>query len=115
MPIITNIEDLRRLARRKVPKALFDYVDTGAYDEISYHANSTELKAIRFRQRILIDTGERKLATTMLGENVSMPVAIAQRRTLPGLGITPEPIEAIVPSYLWRFRKTGQFRTQPTQ
>jgi L-lactate dehydrogenase (cytochrome) len=77
MPIITNIEDLRRLARRKVPKALFDYVDTGAYDEISYHANSTELKAIRFRQRILIDTGERKLATTMLGENVSMPVAIA--------------------------------------
>ena len=77
MPVITNIEDLRRLARRKVPKALFDYVDTGSYDELSYRANSAELKAIRFRQRILIDTGERKLSTTMLGEKVAMPVAIA--------------------------------------
>ncbi|HXD46308.1 MAG TPA: complex I NDUFA9 subunit family protein [Pseudolabrys sp.] len=48
-------------------------------------------------------------------DNVVSEAAIAQRRTLPGLGITPEPIEAIVPSYLWRFRKTGQFRTQPTQ
>lgn len=48
-------------------------------------------------------------------DNIVSEEAIAQRRTLPGLGITPEPIEAIVPSYLWRFRKTGQFRTQPTQ
>jgi len=48
-------------------------------------------------------------------DNVVSEAAIAQRRTLPGLGITPEPIEAIVPSYLWRFRKTGQFRAQPTQ
>lgn len=48
-------------------------------------------------------------------DNIVSEEAIAQRCTLPGLGITPEPIEAIVPSYLWRFRKTGQFRTQPTQ
>ena len=51
MPVITNIEDLRQLARRRIPRALFDYVDRGSYDEITYSANSAELKAIRFRQR----------------------------------------------------------------
>jgi L-lactate dehydrogenase (cytochrome) len=77
MPVITNVEDLRQLARRKVPRALFDYVDRGSYDEISYNANSAELKAIRFRQRVLIDADNRSLDTTMLGEEVAMPVAIA--------------------------------------
>jgi NADH dehydrogenase len=48
-------------------------------------------------------------------DNVVSEEAIAQRRTLQGLGIEPETIEAVVPYYLWRFRKTGQFRTQPTQ
>ena len=77
MPIITNIEDLRQLARRKVPRAIFDYVDRGSYDEISYRANTEDLKAIRFRQRVLIDADNRSLKTTMLGEQVAMPVAIA--------------------------------------
>ncbi len=77
MPVITNVEDLRQLARRRIPRALFDYVDRGSYDEISYRANSSELRAIRFRQRVLIDARNRSLATTMLGENVSMPVAIS--------------------------------------
>jgi L-lactate dehydrogenase (cytochrome) len=77
MPVITNVEDLRQLARRKVPRALFDYVDRGSYDEISYHANSAALKAIRFRQRVLVDADNRSLGTTMLGEKVAMPVAIA--------------------------------------
>jgi L-lactate dehydrogenase (cytochrome) len=77
MPVITNIEDLRNLARRRLPRALFDYVDGGSYDEISHRANREDLKAIRFRQRVLIDASDRKLATTMLGENVAMPVAIA--------------------------------------
>jgi L-lactate dehydrogenase (cytochrome) len=77
MPVITNVEDLRQLARRKVPRALFHYVDRGSYDEISYNANSAELKAIRFRQRVLIDADNRSLGTTMLGEQVAMPVAIA--------------------------------------
>jgi L-lactate dehydrogenase (cytochrome) len=77
MPVITNVEDLRQLARRKVPRALFDYVDRGSYDELSYHANSAELKTIRFRQRVLIDAENRSLGTTMLGEKVAMPVAIA--------------------------------------
>ncbi|MBX6327049.1 MAG: alpha-hydroxy-acid oxidizing protein [Pseudolabrys sp.] len=77
MPIVTNIEDLRLLARRKIPRAIFEYVDRGSYDEISYRANSEDLKAIRFRQRVLIDADNRSLAATMLGEKVAMPVAIA--------------------------------------
>jgi L-lactate dehydrogenase (cytochrome) len=77
MVAITNVEDLRTLARRKIPKALFDYVDRGSYDELTYGTNRSDLKAIRFRQRVLIDADNRSLATTMLGEKVSMPVAIA--------------------------------------
>jgi L-lactate dehydrogenase (cytochrome) len=77
MVAITNVEDLRTLARRKIPKALFDYVDRGSYDELTYGTNRSDLKAIRFRQRVLIDADNRSLATTMLGEAVSMPVAIA--------------------------------------
>jgi len=77
LPVITNIEDLRQLARRKLPRALFDYVDRGSYDEISYHANSEDLRKIRFRQRVLVDATNRVLETTMLGEKVSMPVALA--------------------------------------
>ncbi len=77
MPVITNVEDLRQLARRKVPKAIFEYIDHGSYDQISLNANRNDLKAIRFRQRVLIDADNRSLGTTMLGEKVSMPVAIA--------------------------------------
>jgi L-lactate dehydrogenase (cytochrome) len=77
VPIITNVEDLRQLARRRIPRAIFDYVDRGSYDEISYRANVDDLRAIRFRQRVLIDADNRSLATTMLGEKVAMPVAIA--------------------------------------
>jgi L-lactate dehydrogenase (cytochrome) len=77
MPVITNIEDLRQLAKRKVPKAIFEYIDHGSYDQLSLNANRNDLNAIRFRQRVLIDADNRSLAATMLGEKVSMPVAIA--------------------------------------
>ena len=77
MPVITNIEDLRQIAWRKIPRALFDYVDRGSYDEITLRANRDELDAIRLRQRVLIDVSKISLATTMLGEPVSMPIAIA--------------------------------------
>jgi L-lactate dehydrogenase (cytochrome) len=77
MPAITNIEDLRQLARRKIPKAIFEYIDHGSYDQISLRANREELQAIRFRQRVLIDADNRQLGTTMLGEKVSMPIGIA--------------------------------------
>jgi L-lactate dehydrogenase (cytochrome) len=74
---ITNIEDLRVLARRRVPKALFEYVDGGSYDELTLRANRSDLDAIRLRQRVMVDTSKRDLTTTMLGEKVAMPVAIA--------------------------------------
>jgi L-lactate dehydrogenase (cytochrome) len=77
MPVITNVEDLRQLAKRKVPRAIFEYIDHGSYDQLSLNANRDDLNAIRFRQRVLIDADNRSLATTMLGEKVSMPVAIA--------------------------------------
>jgi len=74
---ITNIEDLRVLARRRVPKALFDYVDGGSYDELTLRANRADLDAIRLRQRVLVDTSKRDLSTVLLGEKISMPVVIA--------------------------------------
>jgi L-lactate dehydrogenase (cytochrome) len=74
---ITNIEDLRVLARRRLPKALFDYVDGGSYDELTLRANRADLDAVRLRQRVMVDTSRRDLTTTLLGEKVAMPVAIA--------------------------------------
>ena len=74
---ITNIEDLRVLARRRIPKALFEYVDGGSYDEVTLRANRTDLDAIRLRQRVMVDTSKRDLTTTLLGEKVAMPLAIA--------------------------------------
>jgi L-lactate dehydrogenase (cytochrome) len=74
---ITNIEDLRRIARRRIPRAIFDYVDSGAYDEITLNANRNELASIRFRQRVLIDTSKRTMETELLGEKLAMPLAIA--------------------------------------
>jgi len=74
---ITNIEDLRVLARRRIPKALFEYVDGGSYDELTLRANRADLDAIRLRQRVMVDTSKRDLTATLLGEKVAMPVAIA--------------------------------------
>jgi L-lactate dehydrogenase (cytochrome) len=74
---ITHIEDLRRIARRRIPRAIFDYVDSGSYDEITLRANRSELDAVRFRQRVLIDTSKRMMESVLLGEKLSMPVAIA--------------------------------------
>ncbi len=77
MPTITNIEDLRRIARRKIPRAIYDYVERGSYDELTLEANRADLDATRLRQRVLIDVSKLSLASTMLGEAVAMPVAIA--------------------------------------
>jgi L-lactate dehydrogenase (cytochrome) len=74
---ITNIEDLRVLARRRIPKALFDYVDGGSYDQLTLRANRADLDAVRLRQRVMVDTSRRDLSTTLLGEKVAMPVVIA--------------------------------------
>jgi L-lactate dehydrogenase (cytochrome) len=75
--VITNVLDLRELARRRVPRAFFEYADRGAYDEITLRANRTALETISFRQRVMTDVSKRNLATTLLGQPVSMPLALA--------------------------------------
>jgi L-lactate dehydrogenase (cytochrome) len=77
MAVVTNIEDLRQLSRRRLPRALFDYADRGSYDETTLRANRADLDAIRLRQRVLIDVANVSAATSLLGEAVSLPVAIA--------------------------------------
>ncbi|HSI42430.1 MAG TPA: alpha-hydroxy acid oxidase [Xanthobacteraceae bacterium] len=77
MATITNIADLREQARRRVPKAIFDYADRGSYDETTLRANRADLAALALRQRVMIDVSNRSLATTLIGEPVSMPLAIA--------------------------------------
>jgi L-lactate dehydrogenase (cytochrome) len=77
MPVITNIEDLRRIARKRCPRVMFDYVDSGSYDEVTRDANRAELKDIRFRQRVLVDTTGRAMDCELLGTKLTLPVAIA--------------------------------------
>jgi L-lactate dehydrogenase (cytochrome) len=77
MPAITNVQDLRLLAKRRIPRAIFDYADRGSYDEATLKANRQDLMSLNLRQRIMIDVSDRTTATTMIGEKVSMPVAIA--------------------------------------
>jgi len=77
MPVITCVEDLRILAKKRVPKAFYDYADSGSYTESTYRANSDDLAALKLRQRVAINVDERSTRTTMIGHDVSMPVAIA--------------------------------------
>lgn len=77
MPIITTIEDLRVLAKRRVPRMFYDYADSGAWTESTYRANESDFNKIKLRQRILIDMENRSTKTTMVGQPTSMPVAIA--------------------------------------
>lgn len=77
MTVITCVEDLRLLAKKRVPKAFYDYADSGSYTESTYRANTVDLAAIKLRQRVAINVEQRSTATTMLGDKVSMPVAIA--------------------------------------
>ena len=75
--VITNVLDLRELARRRVPRAFFEYADHGSYDEITLRDNRTALEAIRLRQRVLVDVDKRSLATTILGKPATLPLALA--------------------------------------
>jgi len=77
MPVVLDINDLKKLARRRVPKMFFDYADSGSYTESTYHANEADFQKIRLRQRVLVNMANRSLASTMAGQQVSMPVAIA--------------------------------------
>ena len=76
-PIITCIEDLRVLAKRRVPRMFYDYANSGAWTESTYRANETDFQRIYLRQRVGIDFSNRTLASTMVGQPVSMPMALA--------------------------------------
>ena len=77
MPVITCIEDLRLLHKRRAPRAFYDYVDAGSYSEDSYRANSHDLAALKLRQRVAVNVEVRSTASTMIGEPVAMPTALA--------------------------------------
>ena len=77
MPVITCIEDLRQLHRKRTPKAFYDYVDCGSYTEDTYRANSADLAALKLRQRVAIDVETRSTESTMIGQKVTMPTALA--------------------------------------
>ena len=74
---VTNIADLRALARKRVPRAFFEYADRGSYDETTLHENRRALDRLQLRQRVMKNVDDRSLATTILGEPVTMPLAIA--------------------------------------
>jgi L-lactate dehydrogenase (cytochrome) len=77
MAVVTCIDDLRTLAKRRVAKAIFDYVDRGSYAEATLRANRNDLESIALRQRVAIDVDRRSTRTTMIGQEVAMPVALA--------------------------------------
>ena len=76
MPVILSIDDLRDLARKRIPRAIFDYAAGGAYEERTLLRNTADLDAMTFRQRVMVDVSNVSLATTMAGSVVSMPLAI---------------------------------------
>ena len=77
MPVITNIEDLRVLAQKRVPRMFYDYADSGSWTESTYRANEADFQSIKLRQRVAVNMENRSTATTMIGQDVAMPVAIA--------------------------------------
>ncbi|MES2976537.1 MAG: alpha-hydroxy acid oxidase [Pseudomonadota bacterium] len=77
MPVITTIEDLRVIARRRVPRMFYDYADSGSWTESTYRANSDDFQRIKLRQRVAVNMENRSTRTTMIGQDVAMPVAIA--------------------------------------
>jgi L-lactate dehydrogenase (cytochrome) len=77
MNVITNIEDLRVLARKRVPRMFYDYADSGSWTETTYRENEAQFQRIKFRQRVAVNMEGRSLRSTMVGQEVAMPVALA--------------------------------------
>ena len=77
MNVITNIEDLRVLAQKRVPRMFYDYADSGSWTESTYRANESDLQKIKFRQRVGVNMENRSLRVQMLGVDAAMPVALA--------------------------------------
>ena len=77
MPVITEIEDLHRLFRRRVPRMFYDYAESGSWTEQTFRDNSRDFDLLRLRQRVAVDMANRNLATTLIGQDAAMPVALA--------------------------------------
>ncbi|MGQ0712058.1 MAG: alpha-hydroxy acid oxidase, partial [Rhodoferax sp.] len=77
MTVMTCVEDLRRLAQKRVPRMFYDYADSGSWTEGTYRANEADFQTIKLRQRVAVNMENRSTASTMIGQNVAMPVAIA--------------------------------------
>jgi L-lactate dehydrogenase (cytochrome) len=77
MSVITTIEELRVLAKKRVPRMFYDYADSGSWTESTYRANESDFQKIKLRQRVAVNMEGRSTATTMIGQQVAMPVAIA--------------------------------------
>jgi L-lactate dehydrogenase (cytochrome) len=77
MQVVNSIEDLRVIARRRIPRALFDYIDRGSYDELTWNRNRDDLRRLQLRQRVMVDVSRLSTATTVLGEPWRMPVGFA--------------------------------------
>jgi len=74
---MTCVEDFRRLARRRVPRMFYDYMDSGSWTEDTYRSNEADFRLLKFRQRVAVDIVQRSLRTTLLGEDAAMPVILA--------------------------------------
>lgn len=77
MPVITNVEDLKRIYKRRVPKMFYDYAESGSYTEQTFRENTSDFDQLRLRQRVAIDMTGRSTASQMIGQDVSLPVALA--------------------------------------
>ncbi len=77
MPVITNIDDLKQIFRRRVPKMFYDYAESGSWTEQTFRENVSDFQDIRLRQRVAVDMTGRSTASQMIGEDVAMPVALA--------------------------------------
>ena len=77
MAVITNIEDLKRIYERRVPRMFYDYAESGSWTEQTFRENSSDFDLIRLRQRVAVDMSGRSTASQMVGQDVAMPVALA--------------------------------------
>ena len=77
MAVVTNINDLKRQHKQRTPKMFYDYCESGSWTEQTFRENTTDFDQIRFRQRVAVDMQGRSTATKMIGQDVSMPVALA--------------------------------------
>ena len=76
-PLVTCVEDLRLLAKKRVPRMFYEYADGGSWSEQTYHENESDFARIKLRQRVAVNMEHRSLKSTMAGEEITMPVGLA--------------------------------------